>query len=149
MAADAGAEVNRRLEAEGYAGWTIESRAASTDCVTAGVIESTKTVVLLPVDGPEVTAAMHEVGAELMDRCLDEAEAKRFLSQILESGGVSTFEIRTDGPLAYPIGQEDVVMKHVDAGCFVHSGSGRTGDGTPVYYLNGNPGPWSRGSSAA
>lgn len=135
--AAAASELGKQLEAGGYADWTIASRAESTDCVTGGVIALSKTVALVPVDAPDVTAAMDEVGAELMRRCLNEVDAKAFVEQALNSVGVSRFEIQTDGPLAYPTDQEKDVLKHLDAGCFVYSGAGHTRDGIPVYFING------------
>jgi hypothetical protein len=128
-----------QLSADGLSGWTIESRAAGANCVTAGPIEPEWTIVLLPVNGPDVSAAMEQVRAELMDKCLTEAEARAFVSQALKSAGVTDFEITTVGPLGYPVGQEDAVMKHLDEGCFIYSGSGHTADGKPLFGINGGP----------
>lgn len=130
--------LSRELEANGYVEWTVESRASSGDCVTAGVIESSRTIVLLPVDGPNVASTMDGVASELRRDCLNEAAARTLAGQALSGAGVLNFEIRTDGPLAYPSGEADAVMQHLDDGCFVYTGSGRSAEGTPVYYIYGN-----------
>ncbi|MEX1264946.1 MAG: hypothetical protein WEE66_13615 [Actinomycetota bacterium] len=126
-----------QLAADGLAGWTIESRADGADCVTAGPIEPERTIVLLPVSGPDVSAAMEQVRVEFMDKCLNEADARAFLSQALESAGVTDFEITTEGPLGYPSGEEDAVMRHLVNGCFIYSGTGHNADGTPLFGING------------
>lgn len=72
-----------------------------------------------------------------MERCLSKDEAAAFLESRLRSLGESGFEVRSDGPLAAPVDQKDAVLHHVDAGCWVYSTSGRTGDGAAVYYISG------------
>lgn len=131
-------EVRDQLDTIGYASWTIESRAAANECVAPGIDVSTQTVILVPVDRPEVGAAMEGAAEELMTRCLGERAAIEFVSSVLSGVGVADFDIRTDGPFAYPTGKEEAVRKHVAAGCFVYSGSGRDPDGKPVYYISGN-----------
>ena len=129
-------EVIAALERDGQSGWTVESRASESDCVTAGALSSSRTVVLLPVDHPDVASAMQVAGDELMRSCFAPDEARSLVSGVLDGAGVESFEIRFDGPLAYPIGQAEAVQAHISRGCSVYSGSGRTDDGTPVYFLN-------------
>lgn len=129
-------QISSRMSAAGYTDWTIDTRAHADECVAAGLNGASSTVVLVPVDHPDVTAAMGQVRQELMDRCMNEEEASGFIGNVLWSVGVKQFEIRTDGPLVFPQGQEDEVRSHVEGGCVVYSGSGRNESGTSVYYIS-------------
>ena len=130
--------VQGQLGALEFGDWTVAlGQGASLEgCVAPGFATSERTIVLVPVDHPDVVAALESVRGELMSRCFNEQEARALLSTTLAGVGASDGEIRTDGPLAYPEGERDAVLKHVAAGCFVFSGSGRSPDG-PVYYISG------------
>jgi len=81
-------------------------------------------------------SVMDGVREELMSGCFSEQEARELIASSLTSIGVTGWEIRTDGPLAYPTGEEDAVRNHIAAGCFVYSGSGRGPNG-PTFYISG------------
>lgn len=139
----AGSEAVDRIRASldglGYHDWAIASSAGvrPMGCVAPGFLTSDKLIVLVPVDGPEVAQAMQGVAEELMSRCLGKEEATEFVSSVLATVGVTDASIRTDGPFAYPVEQEEVVRSHVALGCFVYSGSGRGPGGEPIYYISG------------
>jgi hypothetical protein len=136
-ASEARPALEAQLNADGFTHWTVESRAGGTACVTAGPIEPEEVVVLLPVLGGDLSAVMAKVREELMERCLDEAQTRSFVTQALHGAGLADFEITTDGPVGYPRGQRDAVSEHMDAGCFVYSGSGHTADGVPLFGISG------------
>lgn len=89
-----------------------------------GIDPSSNTIVLVGVQAPNVTDAMHGIRGELMARCYDQASAKALVASALSSAGLATSDIVTDGPLGYPIGQKDEAVQHVASGCYVFSGSG-------------------------
>lgn len=77
------ARVRDELAAAGFAEWKILSRAASDDCVAAGLDPSTDTVILVPVDHSDVTSAMGGAAKKLMSRCMDERHGSEFVSSVL------------------------------------------------------------------
>lgn len=75
-----------------------------------------------------------------MSQCLSIDEATSLASSVLTSPGVEAFQVRTDGPLAYPSDQKEAVLDHVSQGCVVYSGSGNSSEGTSVVYLSDGTG---------
>jgi hypothetical protein len=130
-------ELNYSLHEAGFDEWQVTSRAEESDCVAGGLDPSTSTIILFTVQGPGVTEAMNGVRADLMDRCLGRTEAIEYISSVLQSAGVEDFEVRTDGPFAFPLADQDAVRAHVADGCYVYSLSGHSAGGTPTYYLSG------------
>jgi hypothetical protein len=133
-------DLAERLLAGGYTAWKVESDAQRGDCVAGGLDASSSTVILFPVQSPGVTDAMHGVQADLMSRCLNKDQAIQYLSSVLTGAGVAQFDVQTDGPFSFPLGQEGEVKQHVADGCYVYSGSGHDADGTATYFLSGNDG---------
>lgn len=103
----------------------------------AGLLTSKKAVLLVPIARPEVASAIQSVADELLHRCLGKDAAIELLSSVLRANNVNEFSISTDGPVAYPMGQDAAVATHLVAGCYIYSGSSRDGDGRPVYYISG------------
>lgn len=138
-ATEAADGIRARLDSLGYEEWATASRQGveSDGCVAPGFLTPEKLIVLVPVDRPEVAQAIQGVAGELMRRCLGEEQATELLSSVLAALGVTNPNIRTDGPLAYPSGQEEAVRAHIASGCFVYSGSGRDPAGQPIYYITG------------
>ena len=131
--------IEETLLADAADGWTITRRvgALETACVTAGIVAPDKTIVLLPTAGADIRVVMGEVGRQLLADCLDEDQARALIGSVLAGVSSADWVVRSDGPLAYPIGQGEEVKSHINAGCFVYSGSGRDEDGRPVYFING------------
>jgi len=127
-----------RMSALGLADWAVEARpgASGSRCVIAAIDSSHAQVILLPVEAPAVVDAMHAIGAQLMSECLNEDEARALVDSTMDSLGVDAWSIRTDGPLAVPIGQEETVQAHMFAGCTVSSGMGWDTAGSLVIYLS-------------
>lgn len=138
-ASDAVDGIRARIDALGYDDWAIESGEGvqTNGCVSAGFNTSQKTILLIPAGGPQVAEAMQRVAEELRSRCLGKAQATELVSSVLTGLGVTDWSIRTDGPLAYPIGQREAVQSHIDSGCFVYSGSGHGPGGQSTYYISG------------
>ncbi len=139
-AAKATAEIRSSLEALGLSDWTIASRpgASAEGCVAAGIIETDKQVVLVPVNRPEVAAAMQGVAEELMGHCFGKDQATQLITSVLTGLGVSRFSIVTDGPVGgYPPAQEEAVFSHIESGCYVYSGSGHDESGQPMFGISG------------
>ncbi len=139
QAAEATKTVRAVLDAQGSEDWSIESADSigGEACVSAGIVEAERLILIIPADRASVTAATQSIADELMSRCLGRDEAIQFVSSTLAALGVVDTSIRTDGPFAYPDGQEATVRAHVAAGCYVYSGSGRDPNGRPVYFLSG------------
>ena len=89
-------------------------------------------LILFPVQSPNVTDTMHGVQADLMNRCLDKDQAIQYVSSVLDAAGVTRFNVLTDGPFGFPLGQREEVEQHVADGCYVYSGSGHDAEGSPT-----------------
>ena len=86
---------------------------------------------------PDVTRAMAGVRERTMSECLDKEEAKQLIGAALGKAGVTDWSIRTDGPVAHPIGEGETMRQHLAAGCYVYSAVSWDGNGRPVVYLAG------------
>lgn len=117
--------------------WTVVSRpgASGERCVIAGLDAANLEVVLLPVERPEVVDALHSISDRLMAECLSEDEARALIGSVLDGLGVSGWEIATDGPVGYPIGEREAVESHIAAGCAVMGGSGHDADGSLLIFI--------------
>jgi hypothetical protein len=93
----------------------------------------------MPGLGGPAARAMDELAATLMERCHRRDEAIALMASELDRLGVGNWSIRTDGPLAVPVGQQDAVREHIAAGCYVYSGNqaSKSGDGGRVFFLAG------------
>lgn len=125
------------LSGLGLSEWTVAARpgASGTRCVIAALDSGHEQVVLLPVEAPAVVDAMGAIGDRLMSECLNEDEARAFVGSAMDGLGVTGWSIRTDGPVGFPIGEEDAVRSHLAAGCTVWSASGHDEGGALVIYL--------------
>lgn len=136
--AEASEGVSKAFATLGYDDWQVVARpeADTAACVIAAIDASERTVVLVPVAGPEISLAMEGVASELMSQCLDADEATSLISSVLESLGVESFEVSTNGPAAYPSDQRAEVFEHLGEGCAVYSGSGGSSDGHLIFYVS-------------
>jgi hypothetical protein len=134
------ADLTKSLRDGGYTSWHVRSEAHEGDCVAGGLDAGASTVILFPVQSPNITDTMHGVQADLMNRCLDKDQAIQYVSSVLDGAGVTEFNVLTDGPFSFPLGQEKEVEQHVADGCYVYSGSGHDAEGHPTYFLSGNNG---------
>jgi hypothetical protein len=130
-------DLSSRLTSEGLAEWSVLTRAQPSDCVAGGLVPASSTIVLFRVESPAVTAVVSGLRDDLMARCLDRDQAIALTTSTLQTAGLATFEVRTDGPFAFPLDQEAAVRDHIAEGCYVYSLSGHDAQGTPVYYLSG------------
>ena len=140
--ADATQEINDALTTLRYSDWTIESRPGATadHCVVAGFVSSTRQIVLLPVSGPTLSAALQSLNTALLGACFGKEEATALVTSVLSAVGETDFTVSTDGPLAFPLGQGDAVRSHVASGCFVYSATGWDAEGRQVVYIIGPAG---------
>lgn len=129
--------VQEQLTGLGLSSWAVQARpgATGTRCVAAGLDLTHEQVVLIPIERPAVVEAMAAIEAHLKSACLGEDEARAFVGSVLEGLGVTNWSISTNGPVAYPIGEEDSLHAHVADGCTVWSLSGHGADGGLVIYL--------------
>lgn len=118
--------------------------------LVAGVVTTSLVVVIATAStlgrvGPNITALSPEahdvaklVASQLGAGCLNKEQATALISSALaDAGATSSFTVRTDGPLAHPIGEGDVVRQHIAKGCYVYSGTGLDGAGYRVFYSSG------------
>jgi hypothetical protein len=138
-AVEAEGALRQRLDLLGYTDWTVSagSETQTGECVTATVDVPDKEVVLIPALRPEVRKAMQDVTDMLIDRCLAKEEAVGHVTAVLRALGETDVQVRTDGPLTAPLKRVDEVARHVEAGCWVYSGTGWTAEGSRVYYVSG------------
>ena len=86
----------------------------------------------------EARIRIHAVTEDLRSGCYDKGQADALVRTSLAGTGVSDgFLVRTDGPIAYPSGDEDVVRAHLGRGCFIYSGTGLDETGRRVFYISG------------
>ncbi len=135
--------IQAKLDALGYGGWTIESRpgADTAPCTAAGLVVPEHTVILMPGAGRELADALQGAAAELLNSCLNRADAMGFISSVVTNSGLTDFSIHADpwGPQGGPIDQIQAYADHVRAGCFVYVGTGTDAGGHREFYLWG---PW-------
>lgn len=133
------AETNlrRRLDEAGYADWTIrlDSDLRRDGCI-GWSFSPPKTLTLVSSFAPEVAGALTQVSAELMATCYDEQKAVERVTSVLSRLGVADFIVRTDGGLAVPLDNAEEVLRHVEAGCWVYSGTGWDEDGRPLFFVS-------------
>jgi len=132
--------IQEKLAGLGLTDWSVAATAGASgeSCVAAGFVATERRIVLVPASGPTVSAAMEGVAATLMNECLGKDQATELMSSVLTGIGQTSFTISTDGPLAYPEGQEEAVRAHIASGCFVYSATGWGPDGQPIYYISGS-----------
>jgi hypothetical protein len=106
-------------------------------CAGAAIDTINERVLLLPALRPQVRAALADFGNRLLDECLTRDQATRALQSLLNGLGETGWALRTDGPIGGPLSRLDEVQPHVDAGCFIYSGTGSSADGQEVFYLGG------------
>jgi hypothetical protein len=85
-----------------------------------------------------------------MNRCLDEQDASSLIANVVTELGVTNFQVRSDGPFSYPLEEEDAVLAHVEAGCFVYTGVAHDENGKAIYFVSqgptGSPSPSASGA---
>jgi hypothetical protein len=138
-AAQAQQELRLRLDSLGYADWSVWARSEvqPNACVTSSIDTSTRRIVLILALRPEVRDAMQKVTNDLIDRCLGKQDAIDDVTSVLSGLGETGFEVRTDGPLTAPVDRVTEVKRHIDAGCWVYSGTGWTPEGRRLYFVSG------------
>jgi hypothetical protein len=139
IASEVEVDLRTRLISLGHAEWTVTRRAGvdDGDCVSDLAIASERTIRLLPAERPEVGEALATVSSDLLARCLNESEARDYLTAVLVGLGESGFAIRSDGPVSAERDRIDEAIAHVKQGCFEYSGIGWSESGQAVYYLAG------------
>jgi len=135
----AATRVREHLDASGFDAWSISwsTQLEDSACVTAAVAPADTEVVLIPT-AVNLAAANERILASLTAGCLSEDEARDLVVEVLATVGVTSYSIRTDGPIAYPSAQRELIAGRIAAGCVIFSGSGSDERGQPVIYLYGN-----------
>lgn len=138
-ASEAEEELDARLLGFGLDDWSIRRGPGVTTsgCVSTTVTTRDRQILLIMALRPEVKSALFEIANELLDDCLSEGEAMARVRNVLESLGEENWELRTDGPIGGPIERIDEIQRHVDAGCFIYSGTGWTQGGVRLFFVGG------------
>lgn len=138
-AREASAVLPEMLADRGHAAWVVSwaPGVRGSSCVGATVDSATREIILNQALRPEVTVALEGVADELLRNCLTEEQASEVISSTLRELGETGWELRSDGPLGGPIDRIDEVRRHVDAGCFICSGTGLTPEGHRLYFVGG------------
>jgi hypothetical protein len=140
---EAEAAIRARLIGSDYASWTITSTGTlpSAGCVVAGFDLVERVIVLVRVARLEVRQVMEDVRHELLRTCLQRDAAIEYLRGVLRALGEPDPEIRTDGPITFPVAAEEETRRHIEAGCYLYSGAIWNDAGDPVYLLGGEAAP--------
>lgn len=127
------------LDGAGLNQWSVHlDTQLSPDACVSGAIEATRReVVLVPALRPVTRAAMERETTYLIDHCLSKHAAVLHIEGALMAVGEQDFEVRTDGPMTAPIDRIEDVRSHVQAGCWVYSGTGWTPDGVRLFFVSG------------
>jgi hypothetical protein len=130
--------IQEKLAGLGLSDWSVAATAGASGerCVVAGLDPTNHQVILVPVERPDVVNAMSAVRDRLMAECLNEDQARDLIGSVLSGLRVTNWSIRTDGPMAYPIGQGYAAQAHIAEGCTVMTSSGHDADGSPVFYIS-------------
>lgn len=128
-----------RLLEIGQADWTVTMEpGVKPDGCVAPTIDATRTQIRLnQALRPEVRVALERVADELLETCLGREDAARLVSVTLNGLGETDWELRSDGPIGGPIDRLDEIELHVEAGCFIYSGTGLTPEGRRQYFIGG------------
>lgn len=122
--ANATRDLRGRLDAAGFATWTIKSMATAPDqCVSWSLVAggSAQTVTLVPTLSPDVRTGITAFREETFSRCLTKDQATEALSVRLTDLGMTDFVVRTDGPFQVPLDRQREVIAHFNAGCWMYS----------------------------
>jgi hypothetical protein len=116
---------------------TVAASVRPGDCVGASIQVEPRRILLLPAASPALRLAIDRLQDSLLATCFGEAGARTLVNQVLADAGLPDWQIDANGPEGGPVDRFDQVMRHLDAGCFVYSGTGWTADGTRIIYLTG------------
>lgn len=133
-------QVNGVLADLGYSEWGVEfgTGAADTECVAAGLIGETRTVILVMALPPDVRTGLTAVQEQLYDECRTKDEATALIETVLREAGMESWRIETSsGSPAVPIDRAEEIERHVESGCWVYSTTGWKADGTRVFWIAG------------
>jgi hypothetical protein len=137
-AEEAETAIRSRLDALGHSSWTIGRGAGVKDggCVTLSIEPVEHRIVLLMALDPKVRKGLEALADDLLRECKTKDEASELVRGVLS--GTEGWELRTDGGLAGPneVTVEEV-RQHVDAGCWIYSGTGWTAEGVRIYRIGG------------
>jgi len=138
-AAEAEAAIRSHLEALRLEAWAVVRGPGirDTGCVTLSVEPLDKRIVVLMAVDPVISRGIAALAKDLLQECRTKEEAIALMRAVLapEAG---PWELRTDGGLAGPNEMTvEEVRRHVEAGCWIYSGTGWTADGTRIYALGG------------
>jgi hypothetical protein len=123
----------------GLTEWSIETAGGVRDdgCATTSVRADKEKVIVMTGMNPEVMDVLASFRGLSLDQCLDETSAVEMLTEQLDAIGHTDYVIKVDSMLGGPIGREEEIKAHADAGCVFYVGSGAEADGTAIYYLHG------------
>jgi hypothetical protein len=86
----------------------------------------------------DALAALGSVIDQAREVCLDEAQMNDLIAdELADAGDAVPYDVRSGGPVAYPLGERDAVKAHIDGGCHIFSGMGYDEVGTRTYYISG------------
>ncbi len=141
VGADAAAsQVRANLDALGRSDWAVirGPGAQGATCVGATIDAEAREVVLLMALEPQIREGLNGVAERLLEECRSKEDAAQMVKSVLEAAGAEGWELRTDGSISYgPSDRMDEIMRHVDQGCWIYSGTGWTGEGTRLYWVGG------------
>lgn len=133
------ARISEQIDRLGFADWTvtIADGVRPGKCVGAGFVVRDHRILLMPAVSAALREAIDEMEESLLADCYDESGARQFVTGLLARADEEAWDISTDGPVGGPVDRFDEVMHHIDAGCYVYSGTGWTADGVRIIYLTG------------
>lgn len=120
-------------------GWavTLGPGVKADDCVAPITDVASQQIRLTQALRPEVRVALERVADELLERCLGRDDAAQLVRSTLADLDGSDWQLRDDGPIGGPIDRLEEIKRHVEAGCFIYSGTGLTPEGHRLYFIGG------------
>lgn len=126
------------LAEQGATGWAV-GRGSDLDkdgCATIGLGEDHHILIGKGMHS-DIRAVIEEFEEYSLSRCLDETTAVDTLTARLNEIGRTDFTVRVSSMLGGPIGMEEEIQAHADAGCVFYVGVSADADGTPIHELHG------------
>jgi len=138
-ATDGELAVSEILDRQEHADWRIALGTGATDeaCVGALVDAGSRRVTLIMALSPALRERLEILAADLRSECHPRDEAARLVTTILDEMSPPGWELRIGGRINAPSERMEEVLRHIDAGCWIYSGTGWSADGTRLFWIGG------------
>lgn len=127
------------LASAGLTSWRIRrgTGVEDTTCVGAATDSEARTVTLLMAVPPDLREKLDAVAEALLAECKSKDQAAALVEAVLSRFELTGWELRQGGRINYPSDRADEVRRHLEAGCWIYSGTGWTDGGVRLFWIGG------------